>query len=690
MKTELILASCGDGEGRINGERETQDWENILKDVILIVANVLKARVLLRRGIIICWHILGAAVTYIAAYALRFDGQIDSQHWVLIAQTTPILVCLCVLVFAAFRLHSGLWSYFSVDDLIKVGLASLASTGLFAFTLYAMNGWAFNGFPRSVFALLFILLAIWASGGRLIVRYFREYRARRDNPEDAGDDRILLIGDLPDCDLMIRCARHSSMGEFVGVVSGYDKDDRFHLHGVTVYHSSLDEVGRIANETGATAILMLPPFNKPHQMNTIVESCSTAQVACHFRQVPSLADLACGDVKVSAIREVNIEDLLGRGEQKLDRTVVREELNAQNVMVTGAGGSIGSELCRQICSYRPNVLVLFELNEFALYTIEKDITEHYPDVKVIAFAGDIRHPEEVETAIELAGGIDILYHAAAYKHVPLMEANVPACFRNNVIGTQRLADVAALCHVKRFVMISSDKAVRPSNIMGATKRIAERAISERKPNGTTFVAVRFGNVLGSSGSVIPLFKRQIAAGGPVTVTSPNIRRFFMTIPEAVDLVLQAGAIGHRGEVMVLEMGEPVKIVDLANRLIELSGFVPGKDIKVEFTGLRPGEKEYEEVMTEDENVVRTPHDKIWAMKKNGREVGLPPVDIAKIEYLITTNDEAALRKLAVEYVPENTFPDDNPKRPAVSPAKTQDIALQQLGRMPRPDLTAQP
>jgi FlaA1/EpsC-like NDP-sugar epimerase len=366
-----------------------------------------------------------------------------------------------------------------------------------------------------------------------------------------------------------------------------------------------------------------------------------------------MSDLASGHISASTVRDVDIEDLLGRGPARLDRTEVRRFVKGKKVMITGAGGSIGSELTRQVAGYEPAELVLFEASEFALYTIEQEMRALFPNLALHACAGDIRHPEEVHAAIDIAGGVDVVFHAAAYKHVPLMEVNVPACFRTNVLGTARLARAVVERGVDRFVMISSDKAVRPTSVMGATKRLAEKVICDIPAGGTTFVSVRFGNVLGSSGSVIPLFKRQIAAGGPVTVTSPEMRRFFMTIPEAVDLVLMAGTVGRNGEVMVLEMGESVRIVDLARRLIELSGLVPDRDIRIEFTGVRPGEKEYEEVMTDGEDVVRTAYEKIWVMKASSRATTVPPVDLGRIESLVTANDTAALLDLVPQLIPES-------------------------------------
>ena len=303
--------------------------------------------------------------------------------------------------------------------------------------------------------------------------------------------------------------------------------------------------------------------------------------------------------------------------------------------------------------------MLFEFSEVALYLIEREVTEKISSDKlktrVIAFAGDVRHPEEVRQAVSRVNGIDIIYHAAAYKHVPLMEENVPSAFRNNVLGTARLADTAEACGVKKFVMVSSDKAVRPSNVMGATKRIAERVIQERPYKGTEFVAVRFGNVLGSSGSVIPLFKKQIKEGKPLTVTTKNMQRFFMTIPEAVDLVLMAGTVAKPSQIMVLEMGEAVKIYDLAIRLIELSGLTPHKDVNIEFCGLRPGEKEYEEILTEDENVVKTELDRIWLMQKDEDMQKGKRVNLEQVEAMVASHDDIGLRKIIFDYVPENTI-----------------------------------
>jgi len=625
-------------------------------NALLAIYLFIREHLLLRRILIILGHVIGAATCYVLAFLLRFDFVVPNEVWLLLLKSMPVYVLITVLALALFRMHSGLWSYFSIDDLLRAIYAALSASIIFAFFVYLLNDLSLSGYPRSVFVLSFILLTAWIAGGRLTVRYFREYMSRKNMHGGNGRcERVLVVGNIDDTDLILRLSKTVALGRFVGVVTDRKDMDRTKIHGVPVFYSKLRNVGAVAERLRVNSVLILDPFRKPRYMNLVIESCSRAGVACQFRQIPSMSDLTLGNVSVSMFRKVNIEDLLHRDVHKLDRKIVRQSLEDRKVMVTGAGGSIGSELCRQIARYNPKVLVLFEFSEFALYSLEAELKQAFPFVKIIPVAGDVKHPEEIKSAINQVGGIDIIYHAAAYKHVPLMEENVPACFRNNVIGTCRLIEMAEQCKVKRFVMISSDKAVRPSNIMGATKRIAERLLMERPKNGTEFMAVRFGNVLGSSGSVIPLFKRQIEEGGPVTVTSQEMTRYFMTIPEAVDLVLQAGAIGENGRIFVLEMGESVKIVDLAKRMIELSGLVPNKDIKIKFTGLRPGEKEYEELMTEDEDVEKSTYEKIWMMKKVANGNKISPVDIKRITDLVSVNDSLGLRELAKEYVPENTF-----------------------------------
>ncbi|MDD4869337.1 MAG: nucleoside-diphosphate sugar epimerase/dehydratase [Kiritimatiellae bacterium] len=620
-------------------------------DKIQGITGIVIESPLIRRTLIVIWHILGICASHWLAFQLRFDFDVPLVSQVVFWNTLPILLIVCLLIFHLFRLYSGLWAYFSIDDVIKTVLAVFCAIITSAFVIFAARDFTFEGIPRSMFFLDYIFIIGWIGGSRVVIRYFRQHRG--DNLEQ-DEDRIILVGRTEDVDLLIRGTRNVRLGKFVAIVTDDPGQDGTTIHGIGI-SGSFDEIAGIVEKNRASCVLVLPPFNRPGQMNAIVDQCSRIKRSLKFRTIPSLAEIAAGRLNVSSIRKVDIEDLLGRGTADLDRSEVRRFVKGKKVMITGAGGSIGQELCRQIAGYEPLCMVLFEISEFGLYEIERGLKRQYPNLNLVAFAGDIRHPEEINAAIDQVGGIDIIYHSAAYKHVPLMESNVAACFRTNVLGTARLAKVAIERKVDRFVMISSDKAVRPTSMMGATKRIAERVIAELPSNGTTFVSVRFGNVLESSGSVIPLFKEQIARGGPVTVTSPDVKRFFMTIPEAVDLVLLAGTIGRNGEIMVLDMGESIKIVDLARKLIELSGLVPDKDIKIEFTGMRPGEKEFEEVMTRDENVVQTAHRNIWVFKRGDDHAGGAHIDLSQIEQAVLRNDVKELRGFVRKYVPENMF-----------------------------------
>ena len=447
----------------------------------------------------------------------------------------------------------------------------------------------------------------------------------------------------------------SEVGPIVGVVSDEEWTIGSSIQGRKV-HGPLDDVGNVAKQVGATNLLLLPPYTTPVAIRKIMDRCREAEVACTYQAIPSLQDLASDRLDVSLIRKVELEDLLQREPAQFDRTIIQRALVGKRVMVTGAGGSIGSEICRQVASHGPSRLVLFEQSEFALYEIEQELSRKHPHLQIDAMTGDIRRVEDLAHAITEAGGIDVLYHAAAYKHVPLMEKNVSAAFLNNVVGSSNVSVVARDHNVERLVLVSSDKAVRPTSVMGATKRLAERVVLEAPESNTTAVAVRFGNVLGSSGSVVPLFKKQIEQHGPVTVTSPDMKRYFMTIPEAVELVLMAGIVGEDRQIMVLEMGEPVRIVDMAKRLIHLSGFVPDVDIKIEFVGPRPGEKEVEELMTDDEDVVKTEHDRIWVMAKSQETDAKSPVDLELIQDHIEDRNSLALRDILARCIPDMAQP----------------------------------
>ncbi|NLE66290.1 MAG: polysaccharide biosynthesis protein [Lentisphaerae bacterium] len=605
----------------------------------------------LRRLLIIAWHVAGTCVCYCLAFYIRFEGDLPAAAAGMMRRTLPILVLVNLSVFALVRLHSGMWAFFSMSDLARVLFAVVSATGIFALLIFVLLDFSFREYPRSVFVITLLLMVAWMAGARLVVRLIRE-RKGLSSRRESGRDRALIVGRLEDAEDVIKAWDEGNTG-IRAVVTDETSAIGLTERGVPVT-GPVSEIGRIARRLGADRVIILPPYTKPRQINQIMEDCSKAGAVCTFKMIPSMADVASGRVQHSGIRSVELEDLLGRPELSFNRQSVRDMISGKIVMVTGAGGSIGSELVRQIAHYGPKKLIMLDMSEFNLYSIDMELRKSAPGLALASMAGSVcdaglldrlfrRHP------------VQVLFHAAAYKHVPIMEDNVAVCVHNNVVGTARLADKAQECGVERFVLISSDKAVRPTSVMGATKRLAEEIVQNRRNNGPPcFVTVRFGNVLGSSGSVIPLFKEQIRRGGPVTVTSPNMTRFFMSIPEAVDLVLQAGVGGNNGDIMVLEMGETVRIADMARRLIELSGLRAGEDIEIAYTGIRPGEKEFEELMTEDENVVRTPYEKIWVIQKKPGE-GVPPLDIESLSRLAETGDEFALRAELARLIPDATL-----------------------------------
>ena len=609
----------------------------------------LRRHPLIRRLVIVTWHIVGTGICYFLAFFLRFDGAIPVDEIAMIKRTLPILLFVNISVFTLFRLHSGMWAFFSMADLARMFLALVSAIGIFFVLIFIQLDFSFLGYPRSVFVVTFLLMVGWMTGARLVVRVIRERKGLSSRNTVECENRTLIVGRLDDTEDVIKAwdERNATIKAIVT-----DETSAFNLtvRGVPV-KGPVSEIGKIASRLEVNRIIILPPYTKPRQISQIMEDCEKVKVACAFKMIPSMADVASGRVQHSGIRDVELEDLLGRPELSFNRQSVRDLIHGKVIMVTGAGGSIGSELVRQIAHYEPKKLVMLDVSEFNLYSIDMELRKDMPGLDLASIAGDVCNTGVLDRVFR-QHRIQVLFHAAAYKHVPIMEDNVAVCIHNNVIGTARISDKAQEYGVERFVLISSDKAVRPTSVMGATKRLAEHVVQNRRKNGPPcFVTVRFGNVLGSSGSVIPLFKKQIKQGGPVTVTSPNMTRFFMSIPEAVDLVLQASVGGKDRDVMVLEMGESVRIADMARRLIELSGLRVGEDIEIAFTGIRPGEKEFEELMTDNENVVRTPYEKIWVMQKKS-DADAPSLDLARLSALVETGDESALRAELLRLIPD--------------------------------------
>ncbi|OGV38832.1 MAG: hypothetical protein A2X48_18490 [Lentisphaerae bacterium GWF2_49_21] len=588
------------------------------------------------------------ALSFLLAFYLRFEFQFPVNEIAYLDTALPLVVVVKLLVFYFFGVYSGMWRYVSIYDLTQILLANIVSSLLLFVIIIFSREHYLQGFSRSVLILDFMICFFAVSGKRVLSRIIREAAAKGMKREFI---RTLILGSSGSANNIIQTFSTGwGNRDIIGIIDN-DMNPGISIRGVPVL-GEIEETGRFAKKYNISEILLLPPYSSPSFIREIMDQLEKEDSNCVLRMVPTYADIASGKINVSHLKNVEIEDLLGRKPVNLDRTDVAKFINGKRIMVTGAGGSIGSELCRQITAYKPECLVLFELSEFNLYDISRKLRNAHPELKIVSIIGDVRSKDNVSKAMS-ENKVEIVYHAAAYKHVPLMEENPTMAFETNVLGSSIVIETCEKYNVKRLVLISTDKAICPTSVMGSTKRLAERLCLERQKNSTEFTVVRFGNVLDSSGSVIPLFKQQIKEGGPVTVTSKNVVRYFMSIPEAVDLVLQAGTIGNDRDIMVLEMGEPVKIYDMARKLIELSGLVPDKDIEIKITGLRPGEKEYEELLTDEEKVQRTPFDRIYVARK--QELPLQPVDLDLIRKLVGDNNVPALKELLAKYIPENKF-----------------------------------
>ncbi|MDH4164141.1 MAG: polysaccharide biosynthesis protein [Nitrospirota bacterium] len=544
------------------------------------------------------------------SYSLRFGTLMLSEEQLRqILFTLPLALIIRLFLFYNRGLYRGMWRFVSVRDLIVL-LQSATFGSLFIVGLLFLFQ-RLNEYPRSVFIIDWFIVIVLVGGSRFTYRLYREgwFKVNIANSSDPASKKILIVGAGRAGEMILR----EILGNYrlgyapVGFVDDNRAKRNLTIHGYKVLGNTRD-IPNIVEEHKVEEVFLAIPVAPSKAKRRIMMTCKNAHVK--FKTLPAVGDILDGTVKVSALREFQIEDLLGRESAKLDTGAIKSYLREKTVMITGAGGSIGSELCRQVAKYSPKQLILFERSEFNLYQIHMTLMELFPDLELHPVIGDVLNQQRVEKTLKQFMP-EVIFHAAAYKHVPLMEINPDEALINNVLGTWTVAHLAVTHGVRKFVMVSTDKAVRPTNIMGASKRIAElicQGLGESSK--TKFVTVRFGNVLNSIGSVIPRFKEQIAKGGPVTVTHPEIYRYFMTIPEAVQLIMQAGAMGQGGEIFILDMGEPVKIVDLARDMISLSGLEPDKDIKIVFTGLRPGEKLYEELLTQGEEIKSTLHEKI--------------------------------------------------------------------------------
>lgn len=613
---------------------------------------VRRIRHLHRRSVAFCVYAGITVLAYTLAYLLRFEFEWPSAYTTTFLASLPLLVAIRHACHLCFRLTTSRWRFAGPSDVLRLGTA--AAVGTLVFFLLTRGVLFTPAVPISVLALECVLSTCMTAAVWITYRAaFETLRYRRAG--GAGSEtRVLIVGAGESGYMLAReMFRRNTGYRAVGFV-----DDDPHKWGTRL--AGLEVIGAVSDLPAITdalrveELILAVPYATPAQLRTIVERCESTELP--YRVLPSIGEVLAGNVRLEQVREVRIEDLLGREPVKLELQELAEDLRGTCVLVTGAAGSIGSELCRQIALHTPSVLVLFDQAETELYYLELEIRERHPKLRIVPVIGDIVDRDAVEGVFEAYAPTHV-FHAAAYKHVPMMEMNVRQAVRNNAIGTWVMAEAAGRYGARKFVLVSTDKAVKPVSVMGATKRMAEMVVLETQEQypDTIYSAVRFGNVLGSNGSVLPLFKRQLAAGRPLTVTHPDATRYFMTIPEAVQLIIQAGHLSTGGEVFVLEMGEPVKILDLANNMIRLSGHEPHVDIPIEIIGKRPGEKLHEDLLNPGERAQATPAEKIVRAVRPGVDPQWVESAFARIEELTYNGDRAGLARAVAELSAERTL-----------------------------------
>lgn len=555
------------------------------------------------------------------SFYLRFEGNIPQEYFPTYYHTAWAGTLIYLFIFSIFGLYNRLWQYASISELSSIIYAVAIGTSSVVLVVYFL---APMRYPNSVAVLFWLTTTFLIGGSRFIGRIVQDGVF---NVHISGiPKRVLIIGAGDAGALAVRELKNSNYREGypVGIIDDALQKQKLKLMGIPVLGTRKD-ITRVVKSHKVEEVIIAMPSAPGEVIRDITETCEKSGVV--IKIIPGIYNFFSGQVDALKIRQVQIEDLLGRDQVNLDIEEVAGYLTGETVLVTGAGGSIGSELCRQICRFNPEKLILVGRGENSIFDIEQELSSECPGINLVTEILDVRDLEKAELVF-MKYKPGVVFHAAAHKHVPLMERNPEEALKNNILGTYNVAEISDLTQVKTFVLISTDKAINPTSIMGATKRVAEMIIqSLDRRSQTRFAVVRFGNVLGSRGSVIPTFKKQIAKGGPVTVTHPEMVRYFMTIPEAAQLVIQAGAMAQGGEVFILDMGKPVRIVDLAKDLIRLSGLLVDVDIKIEFTGMRPGEKLYEELLTADEGTTSTKHQRIFVTKPNG-------INVAGLEGLV--------------------------------------------------------
>lgn len=643
------------------------------------------------------WLVLFADAFFIVlahylAYAIRFETNLQSSIFGQFVGFVPLILIIKIPSFYIFGLYRGMWRYTSLNDIINILVVTLFSSSLLVSLLLFGN--RFSGLSRSVFILDFFFTFILIAGHRMAIRYlYQKYNSNQSllpTAMQAEKRRLLLIGAGDAAEKVLReMVEHSQLPyQAVGLVDDNPAKSGLKMHGVPVV-GLIDDLEEHARRTRAQEILITAIAVNGPQMRRYVTLCQRTQLP--FKVLPSLGELMNGKVSIKAIRDISYKDLLGREEVRLEQDKIGKYLTNKTVLITGAGGSIGSELCRQTLRFSPRLIILFDCSEENLYNMQMELRHEREGVNTVTVLGNVQDLRLLDTIFERHHP-SVVFHTAAYKHVPLVERNPWQAVYNNILGTQLMIEASIIHGVDRFVLVSTDKAVRPTNVMGASKRVTELlmlaysapfwdgsfspawkkmrctcstdpATQQPRPlpgtHATRFMGVRFGNVLGSSGSVIPLFKRQIEKGGPVTVTHPEVTRYFMSAEEAAQLILQTGSMGEGGEIFLLKMGEPIKIAEMARELIKLSGREPDNEIEIRYVGLRAGEKLYEELITEGEGIVETHHEKIMVLRGktviSGNALNILLDGLAqKAKDLDSRGIKETLQTIVPEYIPDYT------------------------------------
>lgn len=600
---------------------------------------------------VLCYDIAAIPASWYLAYWLRFNLESLPPRLFMPEALLSLLILMVVQTacYVHFKVYRGLWRFSSINDVTRILKAILTAITI-VFPILYLTAWL-GHVPRSILPLYGILLMALLCGGRLIYRNSADMKNKAQQHDETS--RVLIIGAGQAGEGLIRDLRRTSNYLPVGLVDDNQNKKGLDVHGVRVLGTT-NELTHLVKAHQVDLVIIAIPSARSFDMRRVVGLCEASNIP--FRTLPSIQALATGRVEVNALRDVNIEDLLGRDQVELNWDKIADNIQGKRILVTGAGGSIGSELCRQVMAQNPSQLLILDNSEFNLYKIEMELNEQFPSIPLMVSLTNIVDRVAIDRVFHEFRP-EIVFHAAAYKHVPMLESQVRVAVQNNIIGTQQVVEASVAVDVAKFILISTDKAVNPSNIMGATKRVAEIYCQNLNARVTTqFVTVRFGNVLGSVGSVVPLFQEQLKKGGPLTVTHPEMKRYFMTIPEACQLILQAMANGRGGEIFVLDMGEPIKISYLAEQVIRLAGKEPGKDVEIQYVGLRPGEKLYEELFHDAERLEQTEHTKLF--KAQFRKIAWDELS----QVLLQLNEACAryqnthLLQLLKNLVPEFTNP----------------------------------